>query len=127
MASVPPRTERRRARPGSPQRPVNGRLYRGTWLLVGLPLLVAAFSVARPTPLPRAFLPAFDGQATKALAGDLVDNYPYRAPGSLQAADWVREQLAPYGLPVETERFSAVIPGRGRVQMQNVVAEAVGR
>ncbi|MGZ8701407.1 MAG: hypothetical protein ACXWZY_03835, partial [Gaiellaceae bacterium] len=64
MASVPPRTERRRARPGSLQRPVNGRLYRGTWLLVGLPLLVAAFSVARPTPLPRAVLPAFDGEAT---------------------------------------------------------------
>jgi hypothetical protein len=62
MATVPPRTERRRARPGSLQRPVNGRLYRGTWLLVGLPLLVAAFSVARPTPLPRAFLPAFDGE-----------------------------------------------------------------
>src|SRR2546423_487241 len=40
MATVPPRTERRRARPGSVERPVNGRLYRGTWLLVGLPLLV---------------------------------------------------------------------------------------
>lgn len=127
MASAPPRTERRRARPGSLDRPVNGRLYRGTWLLVGLPLLVAAFSVARPTPLPRAFLPAFDGEATRQLAADLVDNYPFRTPGSLQAADWFREQLAPYGLPVHTEHFSAVIPGRGRVQMQNVVAEAVGR
>ena len=71
MASVPPRTARRRARPGSLQRPVNGRLYRGTWLLVGLPLLVAAFSVARPTPLPRAFLPAFDGEATKTLVAAL--------------------------------------------------------
>src|SRR5690349_23243638 len=98
MATVPPRTERRRARPGSLDRPVNGRLYRGTWLLVGLPLLVAAFSVARPTPLPRAFLPAFDGESTRQLAADLVDNYPFRTPGSLQAADWFREQLAPYGL-----------------------------
>jgi Peptidase family M28 len=127
MATVPPRTERRRARPGSVLRPVNGRLYRGTWLLVGLPLLVAAFSVARPTPLPRAFLPAFDGQATKQLASDLVqDRDPNRSPGRLDAADWFREQLAPYGLPVRTERFSAVIPGRGRVYMQNLVAEAVG-
>src|SRR5438874_183084 len=65
MATVPPRTERLRARPGSVERPVNGRLYRGTWLLVGLPLLVLAFSVARPTPLPRAFLPEFDGQTTQ--------------------------------------------------------------
>src|SRR4029077_4581376 len=52
MATVPPRTERRRARPGSLDRPVNGRLYRGTWLLVGVPLLVLAFSVARPPGLP---------------------------------------------------------------------------
>src|SRR5919199_3016025 len=127
MATVPPRTERRRARPGSVERPVNGRLYRGTWLLVGLPLLVAAFSVARPTPLPRAFLPEFDGQATKQLAAELVTNYPNRFPGSLPAADWFREQLKPYGLPLRTEPFSAVIPGHGRVEMQNVIAEAVGR
>src|SRR6476659_2663837 len=127
MATVPSRTERRRARPGSLERPVNGRLYRGTWLLVGLPLLVAAFSVARPTPLPRAFLPEFDGQATKALAADLTTNDPNRFPGALGPVSWFKEQLAPYGLPVRTERFSAVIPGHGRVQMQNLVAEAVGR
>src|SRR5205807_365359 len=127
MASVPPRTERRRARPGSVERPVNGRLYRGTWLLVGLPLLVAAFSVARPTPLPRAFPPEFDGRAAKQLADDLVMVHPNRVPGSLGPADWFREQLRPYGLPVRTEHFSAVIPGRGRVQMQNLVAEAIGR
>src|SRR2546425_3656224 len=126
MASVPPRTERRRARPGSLQRPVNGRLYRGTWMLVGLPLLLAAFTVTRPTPLPRAFLPASDGEATKTLAKDLADK-PFRYPGSLEAADWFRVQFATYGLPIRTERFSAVIPGRGKVQMQNVIAEAIGR
>jgi hypothetical protein len=127
MATVPPRTERRRARPGSVERPVNGRLYRGTWLLVGLPLLVAAFSVARPTPLPRAFLPEFEGQATKELAADLVTSAPNRFPGALGPVAWFKEQLAPYGLPIHTERFSAVIPGHGRVQMQNLVAEAIGR
>jgi hypothetical protein len=126
MATVPPRTERRRVRPGSLERPVNGRLYRGTWLLVGLPLLVAAFSVSRPAPLPRAFLPSFDGQATKTLAKNLAD-IPYRLPGDLQSADWFREQLTPYGFQVHSEHFSAVIPGRGRVQMQNLYAEAVGR
>ncbi|MDQ2910210.1 MAG: M28 family metallopeptidase [Actinomycetota bacterium] len=127
MASVPPRTERRRARPGSLQRPVNGRLYRGTWLLVGLPLLMAAFSVARPTPLPRAFLPAFDGEATKKLADDLATNLPNRYPGRLAPADWFRDQIQPYGLLIRTERFSAVIPGRGKVELQNLVAEAGGR
>ena len=96
---------------------------------MGLPLLVAAFSVARPTPLPRAFLPAFDGATTERLAQDLASR-PYRQPGSsgaLGAAGWFRDQLAPYGLPIRIERFSAVIPGRGRVQLQNLVAEAVGR
>src|SRR3954463_11666807 len=127
MATVSPRTERRRARPGSVERPVNGRLYRGTWLLVGLPLLGAAFSVPRPTPLPRAFLPAFDGAAAKQLATGLSSLHANRVPGSLGPADWVRAQLAPSGLPIRTERFSAVIPGRGRVQMQNLVAEAVGK
>jgi hypothetical protein len=127
MATVPPRAERRRARPGSLERPVNGRLYRGTWMLVGLPLLVAAFSVARPAPLPRAFVPEFDGAETKRLASDLAGDYPDRYPGTLDAADWVRDQLEPYGLPLHTERFSAVIPGQGRVQLQNIVAEAVGR
>src|SRR2546430_5679984 len=129
MASVPPRIERRQARPGSLQRPVNGRLYRGTWLLVGLPLLVAAFSVARPTPLPRAFLPAFDGAATKKLADDLATR-PYRQPGSagaIGAASWFRDQLAPYGLPIHTERFSAVIPGPGKGELPNLVAQAGGR
>ncbi len=127
MSTVPPRTERRRARPGSVERPVNGRLYRGTWLLVGLPLLVAAFSVARPTPLPRAFAPEFDGVATKELATDLASYNSNRFPGALGPVNWFRDQLEPYGLPIRTERFSADIPGRGRVQMQNVIAEAVGR
>src|SRR5213593_2077857 len=110
MATVPPRVERRRARPGSLERPVNGRLYRGTWLLVGLPLLVAAFSVARPTPLPRSFLPEFDGATTKRLAGELVTEIPDRSPGSPRApgaAQWFRDQLEPYGLPVRAEHFSA--------------------
>jgi len=112
------------------ERPVNGRLYRGTWLLVGLPLLVAAFSVARPAPLLRAFPPEFDGATTKQLADDFVTEIPDRSPGSPRAsaaADWFRAQLKPYGLPVRSERFSAVIPGRGRVEMQNLVAEAIGR
>jgi Peptidase family M28 len=127
MASVPPRIERRRARPGSVQRPVNGRLYRGTWLLVGLPLLVAALSVQRPTPLPRSFQPAFDGEATKTLASDLATEYPDRSPGSLPAAAWFREQLQQYGLTVRTEPFTASIPGRGKVELRNLFAEAVGR
>lgn len=96
-------------------------------MLVGLPLLVAAFSVARPTPLPRAFLPAFDGEATKRLAQNLVVEQSSRRPGASGPVQWFRSQLQPYGLPIRSERFSAVIPGRGRVEMQNLVVEVVGR
>jgi Peptidase family M28 len=132
MAAVPPAApERRRPRPGSLERPVNGRLYRGTWLLLGLPLLVAAFSVARPVPLPPPPLSAgFDVQSATALATDLSEHFPNRYPGSVgaaQAADWFRDQLRPYGFAVRTQPFTAVIPGQGRVQLQNLVAEAVGR
>ena len=64
MAVAPAPSERRRPRPGSLERPINGRMYRGTWLLVALPLLVAAFSVARPAPLAAPPLPpAFDRTA----------------------------------------------------------------
>src|SRR5712691_9854365 len=132
MAAVPPRPERRRPRPGSLERPVNGRLYRGTWLLVGLPLLVAAFSVARPTPLPPAQLPpAFDGKVAASLAGGtglgLASEYPNRFPGALGAASWFRDQLRPYGLQTRAERFSAVVPGIGRLQLENLIAVAPGR
>jgi hypothetical protein len=102
VAALPPAPERRRPRPGSLERPINGRLYRGTWLLVGLPLLVLAFSVARPGALqPPPNLPsAFDKDAARLLATDLADSWPNRVPGTpgaTGAARWFAEQLAPYG------------------------------
>jgi Peptidase family M28 len=131
MAAVPPRLQRRRPRPGSLERPVNGRLYRGTWLLVGLPLLVAAFSVARPAPLPPPLLPpVFDARAAASLANELSVNYPDRFPGTLgarQAGSWLRQQLAPYGLETRVEPFTAVVPGRGRLHLQNILARVPGR
>ncbi|TMA52698.1 MAG: hypothetical protein E6J75_16425, partial [Deltaproteobacteria bacterium] len=131
MAAVPPPPARRRPRPGSLERPVNAKLYRGTWLLVGLPLLIAAFSVARPQPLPPPEqLSALDGAAIKSLADDLILYRSNRYPGStgaINAAGWFRDQLRPYGLQVRTERFSAVVPRAGRLQMQNLLAVAPGR
>ena len=50
MAAAPARSERRRPRPGSLERPVNARMYRGTWLLVAIPLLIAAFTVTNGVP-----------------------------------------------------------------------------
>src|SRR2546423_3761825 len=97
MAALPPFHRPPRARPGSFDRPVNGRMYRGTWLLVGIPLLAAAFTVARPQPLPRpAAAPEFDFAAASQLAQQFADSYPRRAPGTQpakEAASWVATQF----------------------------------
>ena len=121
---------RARPRRGSVERPVNARLVRGTWLLVALPLLLTAFSVARPQPLPPPTLPAtFDSAIAEQLARELAREYPDRSPGSpgaLGAADWVSDQFELYGFEPRVERFTAQIPGRGEVQLQNLVTVVRG-
>jgi hypothetical protein len=132
MAALPPRPARRRPRPGSLERPVSGRLYRGTWLLVGIPLLVAAFSVrkAEPLPAPQPSLPpSFDRAGALSLADDLARSYPDRAPGTAGAAgaaDWLATQLAPYGLKVTPDRFRVSLPGGGRKTLENQIAIVPG-
>src|SRR3954447_10251263 len=122
--------QRRRPRRGSVERPVNARLYRGTWLLIALPLLLAAFSVARPGVLPRSPLPpAFDTKTAQELAVELAASYPNRAPGSpgsLGAARWIHSQLGSFGLQVTDDPFAATIPGLGRKQLRNVAAIVPG-
>jgi hypothetical protein len=86
MAANPP-PARTRARPGSLERPINSRLYRGTWLLVGIPLLIAAFSVGKPPALRAAvptLPPAFDKLRAVALARDLAQTFPDRSPTCLR-------------------------------------------
>ena len=114
---APPRRARApyaRPRRGSVERPINARLVRGTWLFVALPLLLAAFTVGRPQPLPAPTLPAaFDGPTAEQLARELARDYPDRSPGSagsLGAAEWVSEQLALYRFPVQTDRFRGKHP-----------------
>ena len=129
MTAASPAHERRRPRPGSLERPVNARLYRGTWLLVGLPLLLLAFSVARPPALHAPSLPpAFDASAAASLATDLASSYPDRrpdTPGGRGAAAWFRRQLAPYGFDVRSERFTETIRGH-RTTLVNLIAEKAG-
>ncbi|HZQ89857.1 MAG TPA: M28 family peptidase [Gaiellaceae bacterium] len=131
MAAVPPAPQSaRRPRPGSVERPVNGRLYRGTWLLVGLPLLVLAFSVARPITLqPPNLPPAFDRADARSLAGDLSLRFPSRIPGTpaaSSAAGWFAGELAPYGYAVQRQPFVADVPWRGRIHLLNLVVEKRG-
>ena len=105
-------------------------MYRGTWLLVGVPMLLAAFSVLRPEPLaPPALPPVFDGATAAALARELATRHPDRSPGSagaLGASEWVADQLTRYGFTPRSDRFTADIPGRGRVTLENVSAVVAG-
>jgi hypothetical protein len=130
QTSAAPR-RRRRARRGTVERPVSGRTYRGTWLLVALPLLLASFTVTRPVPLPRPDLPpAFDTVGAATIAADLVRSYPDRSPGTAGAAgaaQWFADQLRPYGLVTSRNAFEADVAGRGRLRFENLVAVAPGR
>ncbi len=106
-------------------------MVRGTWLLVALPLLLAAFTVGRPQALPPPALPpSFDAATAEQFARELARDYPDRSPGSagaLGAATWLHDQLILYGFPEPQEdRFTALIPGRGRVELTNLVAVVRG-
>src|SRR5580765_1408481 len=101
--SLPPVRRRRRPRRGSLERPVDGRLYRGAFLFLTLPLLLAAFTIREPVALPAPALPPmFDTKATVDLAANLANTYPNRTPGTegaTGAASWFRTALQGYGLP----------------------------
>ncbi len=121
---------RRRARRGSLERPVNSRLYRGSFIVVALAVLLLAFSIVRPVALPPPQLPPnFDGPGARALATYLASHYPDRSPGganSLTAARWFRDEMRQYDLPVSSETWTVTIPGRGRTRLQNLWAVARG-
>ncbi|HEX6761850.1 MAG TPA: M28 family peptidase [Gaiellaceae bacterium] len=132
MRPTPAVERRRRARRGSVARPVNGRLYRVSFLVALIPLLLLAFASARTGVLAAPQLPPnFDGPGAAALATELATSYPNRAPGSagaLGAASWVHEQLQGFGLPVSTDTWSEQLPGgAGTARLENVWAVAHGQ
>jgi len=131
MAENPSPPRRRRARRGSLERPLNTRLYRNSFLVVTLPLLALAFSIVRISGLPAPVLPPnFDGPSTAALAADLADHFPDRSPGgtgSVRAAQWFRDQMAQYDLPVKSDTWSETVPGLGKVRLENIWAVSPGQ
>jgi hypothetical protein len=105
-------------------------MVRGTWPLVALPLLLLAFSVGRPDPLPPPALPpTFDADAVLTLADTLASDHPDRSPGtggSLGARAWVAERFQLYGFEVREQLFDAELPGRGRHRLANLFAVVPG-
>ena len=110
---------------------MNARAYRGTALLVAIPLLVTAFTISRPESLPPPTFPAaFDDVGATQTARELATVAPARTPGSLGAdvaADWVADRLGSFGFRVQRDRFRATVPGQGRVGLENVIAVSPGR
>ncbi len=130
MTAASPASERRRPRPGSLERPVNGRLYRGAWLLVALPALLLAFSVSQPSSLSLQATPtAFDGNAAASLARTLASLYPNRVSGTsgaAGAATSIARALKPYGFVVRRDTFTAVVRGRPTT-LVNLIAAKTGQ
>src|SRR5215210_6212751 len=106
---------RRRPRRGSLQRPVSSRIYRAGFAGVVVALLVAAFTVGRPDPLPEPKLgPSFDEASAVQFASEFARLNPTRTPGSTGAVDadrWVTERLADYGLRAHRQAFRVNIAG----------------
>ncbi|HSE82288.1 MAG TPA: M28 family peptidase [Gaiellaceae bacterium] len=124
MAAEAPRHRPRR---GSLERPVSTRIYRAAWLVVAVPVLVAAFSVGRPDALPPPRAQPFFDQETAVQFTTELTRFPDRSPGTegqQEAADWVEDQLEGYGFMVERQTFSAEIPGLGTEELVNLVALA---
>jgi hypothetical protein len=125
MAVPPPR---RRARRGSLERPVSGRIYRAAWLAAAVPLLVAAFSLGSPVALQEPRLPpSFDGTTAVQFAREFARRNPDRRPGTdgaRGATEWVAARLRDYKFTVQRQVFTANVPGLGRQRFVNLVATA---
>lgn len=121
---------RRRARRGSVERPVNGRLVRASLLLVVPAFLLASFTVAHPGPLPAPLLPpSFDTASAMATATELARDHPSRIPGTALAdgaAAWYTDKLALYDLDAREDTWEESVPGLGRVRLRNIVTVVPG-
>jgi hypothetical protein len=109
-------------------------MYRGSWLLVAFPLLIALLSISRPAALGAPPLPpTFDGRGAQGLADQLSSLYPDRlpgGPGALGAAQWVEDQFTSYGFSrtdetLHRQPFTATVPGRGPIDFLNLSATAL--
>lgn len=104
---------------------LNGRLYRLSWLVAALALLVALLTLESPGGGPEPPLPpAFDAMAARAIAADLAEVAPERVPGTpgdAASANWMADRLGevPGATAVRRQRFSVLTPA-GRVVSQNV-------
>jgi Peptidase family M28 len=131
MEAARPGGQRRRARRGTVDRPLNARLVRVAALVVAPALLALLFSISTTGTLPRPPLdPLFDTASAESLANELSVRHPSRIPGSLGADDatvWYRETISGLGLQTEEDVWTADLPDLGEVRLRNVVTVVPGR
>ena len=119
-------------RRGSVERPINAPMVRGTWLLVALPLLLAAFTVGQAAAAAAAGAPARvrRGRRRDSSRGSSRATQPGPLARLVRRARRDRldrdSQFALYGFKPQVDRFQAQIPGRGRVELANIVAVVRG-
>jgi hypothetical protein len=123
-----------RPRPGSLERPLNARIYRGAWIVVLIPVLIVAFSVARQEPLAVPSLTStFDpGAVVSAITSPdgFAATYRDRSPGAANSGtlrNWISEQFAALGFDAKVDQFDAQVPGIGKVGLSNISATVRGR
>jgi hypothetical protein len=124
--------ERRSSAPGGGKqtRVVDIRIYRTTFVLALLALVVLMFSLeGRPAPVPAALAPdAFDDRGAYATTSEIVQRNPDRSPGSAgddALAATVAERLQSLGFETSRDRFSAEADGKD-VTLTNVTGVLSG-
>ena len=129
-----PAAPRRRRRRTTIEQPISGRLYRAAWIAVAVPLLIVAFTVARPEPLPEPgpgpeLELSFDQSTAVSLTLELARNHPDRVPGTAGAAraeSWIIKRFDDVGLTAQRDEFEAELPGLGKTKLANIAAVAPG-
>jgi hypothetical protein len=116
--------------PGGNKRVVDIRIYRATFVLALLALVVLMFSLTeRPPPLPAALAPdAFDDQGAYSTTAEIVQRSPDRGPGSVgddALAATVAKRLQSLGFETSRDRFSAEADGKD-VTLTNVTGVLSG-
>jgi len=127
-----PKPRPARPRPGSLERPLSARIYRGAWFVVAIPVLIVAFSVARQQTLAVPSLSSnFDpGTVLQTIKYDFAPYYLDRSPGAAGSGtlrNWIEGQFAVLGLKTKVDQFDSRIPGLGKVSLSNVSATVRGR
>ncbi len=101
---------------------------------MAVPLLMVAFTVARPEPLPEPgpgpeLELSFDQSTALSFTLEMARNYPDRVPGTAGAAraeSWVTKRFDDVGLTAQRDEFEANLPGLGKTKLVNIAAVAPG-